>query len=318
MIRASIVTPITERSLFIRMNPGPLLIGTHSTSGIKSSVYFNQKGNSDWVALNRIYDQNPSQIYGSLKADGKIYLINQNGILFGRGSKVNVNTLVASALNIKDEDFLIDIWKENGNDLSKVLNFKQEEYEGMGFDRLAIVSNEGEISTTGGGSVFLMAPRVENSGVINSPLGQVGLVAGTEVTLAQPTQSETRSAYYVIVNAEEPRSDDATFGKAVNREGGKLNADGGMAGMYGDTVDQWGIIRSVTAFQNKKGNVELRAANKITTYENSRIELPVDASLDPETGKIRTVSDTFDIQSAVDIEGLHSWRRYEMWNPLIP
>ena len=45
-------------------------------------------------------------IFGKLKADGKIYLINQNGILFGPGSQMNVNTLVASALNIKNSDFI--------------------------------------------------------------------------------------------------------------------------------------------------------------------------------------------------------------------
>ena len=62
-------------------------------------------------------------------------------------------------------------------------------------------------------------------------------------------------------------------------------ADGGMAGMYGNNVDQWGMIRSVTAYQNKQGHVELRAANKVTTGTMSSILLPVDVSLDPETGK---------------------------------
>jgi hypothetical protein len=84
-----------------------------------------------------------------------------------------------------------------------------------------------------------------------------------------------------------------------------------MAGMYGNNVDQWGIIRSVTAFQNKKGQVELRAANKITTGSNSSILLPVVESADPETGQPRTVNDTFDIQPNVFIGGLDSYQSAE-------
>src|ERR1700690_2402426 len=63
--------------------------------GSSSFVYFNQQGNSTWVVLNRIWDNSPSQIYGQLSADGKVYLINQNGILFGPNSRINVNSLVA-------------------------------------------------------------------------------------------------------------------------------------------------------------------------------------------------------------------------------
>ena len=61
------------------------------------------------IALNRIYQNSPSEILGSLDANGRIYLINQNGITFGKNSSINVNSMVASslALNIKnDSDFI--------------------------------------------------------------------------------------------------------------------------------------------------------------------------------------------------------------------
>ena len=74
--------------------------------GSNAWVYFNQQGNTSWVALNRIWDNSPSQIYGHLTADGKIYLINQNGILFGPGAQVNVSGLVASSLNLSIDNFL--------------------------------------------------------------------------------------------------------------------------------------------------------------------------------------------------------------------
>jgi filamentous hemagglutinin family protein len=266
--------------------------------GSASSVHFDQQGNTGWAALNRIWDANPSQIFGRLTADGRIYLINQNGILFGPGSRVNVNSLTASALNITTNDFL------NNN-----LQFRLDNYQGLlSPDPLALVSNDGTIEAANGGSLFLIAPRVENAGIISAPAGQIGLAAGTDVLLKAPDMNDTRSGYYVIVRDDftNPQSTDSDFGRAVNRESGRLNADGGTVGMYGNNVDQWGVIRSVTAFQNKKGQVELRAANRITTGSNSSIALPVDAPRDPETHELLTVSDTFDIQSQVDIGGLQS------------
>ncbi len=275
--------------------------------GSNSSVYFNQQGNAGWTALNRIWDANPSQIYGQLKADGNIYLINQNGFLFGPGSRVNVNGLVASALDLIDANFL-------NNDLQFTLdNYQAQSNPNV----LAAVSSFGEIDAANGGFAFLFAPRVENFGTINAPAGQVGLAAGTDVLLQPPAQGDTtRNGYYVIVEddfstetqSNNPSfvSNDVNFGRAANN--GNLFADGGMVGMYGNNVDQWGIIRSVTAFQNNQGQVELRAANEITTGPNSVIDLPVNDAVDPATGQLPTVDDTFDIQPKVFIGGLDSGR----------
>jgi len=293
----------SQNQLIIHQNQPQAIIDWSSFDiGADASTHFDQQGNASWTALNRIWNNRPSLIFGKLTADGKVFLINQNGILFGPGSKVNVHSLVASALTISDDNFFKNIFiKKN-----KVLIFEQEE----GSDALAIVSNHGEITSAGGGSLFLIAPRVENYGLINAPTGNVALVAGSKVTLAQPDVNDiSRSGYYVFIydDFSGSGSDVPSFGNAVNREGGRLYADGGMAGMYGNTVDQWGVIRSTTAFKNNQGHVELRAAHKVTTGENSIISLPVDTSIDPETGKTATVSDTFDIQPVVNIKGLHEW-----------
>jgi len=152
--------------------------------GSDASVTFDQQNNASWAVLNRIYDANPSMIYGAITAPGKVYLINQNGILFGAGSQVNVHTLIASALNISDDDFLNNYLKM-GNYYR--LPFGMEDYQGNGTPAaLATVSNLGTLTTEGmgeGSAVFLVAPRVENGGLINAPLGQVGLVAGTKVDI---------------------------------------------------------------------------------------------------------------------------------------
>lgn len=300
-----------QNKLVIRQNQPQVIIDWDSFNiGADAWTHFDQQGNAGWAALNRIWDKDPTQIFGKLTADGKIYLINQNGILFGPGSKVNVNTLVASALNIKD-----DIFKNFDPNYpnNKVLTFQLENYQkdidsNRVIDPLAIVSNFGEINAGQGvGSIFLIAPRVENYALLNAPLGQIGLVAGTNVALAQPNANDPihRTKYYVLDDFSNPPSNDPTFGRAVNGGGGELRADGGMVGMYGFNVEQLGVIRAITAFQNKQGQVELRAVNKVTTGDQSSIFLPVDASIDPATGQIVTVSDTFDIQPQVDIGGLH-------------
>lgn len=207
--------------------------------GEQAWTHFNQQGNADWVALNRIYDKSPSQIFGRLTADGKIYLINQNGILFGPGSKVNVHSLLATSLNIGYEDFIL------GN-----LYFKADGYTA------GHLWNQGSIETDDLGSVFLMAPYVENSGSIDSPFGQAVLVSGQEIEI-----DEGRSAVTVKAPGEEGSV-------AVNTWRGSLIADGGRVGIYGDFVKQEGLIRSVDAM-NEGGVIRLVAKSCVRTGEGS-------------------------------------------------
>ena len=86
--------------------------------GASGSVYFKQP--TGGVALNRIWDNYPSYIYGSLGANGAIYLINQNGILFGPTAQVDVHTLIASSLNLAQADFLANAL--NFSTASEVVN----------------------------------------------------------------------------------------------------------------------------------------------------------------------------------------------------
>ena len=74
--------------------------------GRDASVTFKQP-NATAVALNRVIGNNskPSEILGSLKANGQIYLLNQNGIIFGQGAVVDTHTLVASTLDISELAF---------------------------------------------------------------------------------------------------------------------------------------------------------------------------------------------------------------------
>ena len=266
---SSIIT--TPNSLVINQNQPRTVIDWKSFNiGANSWVYFKQQ-QPDWIALNRIYDLNPSQIYGKLQADGKIYLINQNGILFGAGSQINVHSLIASTLNFKmaDSAFLNPATAVN-------LTFKGESYQTdaqgipVPFDPASAVSNLGTIRTDDLGSVFLLAPKVENAGSISSPMGQIGLVAGTDLALAPDTSgNSTRTALVARVNGAP--------GLVVNQETGLLEANNGLVGMYGGTVQQQGIIRSITAVK-VNGQIELKASELVQTGAKSITETPPDTS----------------------------------------
>ncbi|MDW4662895.1 filamentous hemagglutinin N-terminal domain-containing protein, partial [Escherichia coli] len=75
--------------------------------GARTTLTFDQQGTANWVALNRVAGSTaPSQILGNIKSDGSVYVINQNGIIFGGASQVNVVSLIASSAGITDTQFL--------------------------------------------------------------------------------------------------------------------------------------------------------------------------------------------------------------------
>jgi filamentous hemagglutinin family protein len=132
--------------------------------GQSEAVHFVQP-NSSSVALNRVLGADPSNLLGSLSANGKVFLVNPNGILFGKSAQVNVGGLVASTLNISDADFMAGNYKFYGAGSGAVLN-------------------QGSITTHVDASyVVMLGANVSNDGTIVARLGSVALAAGTAVTL---------------------------------------------------------------------------------------------------------------------------------------
>jgi len=71
----------------------------------EEKVQFVQPSSSSSI-LNKVIGSNPSEIYGKIDANGKVYLINQNGILFGKDAIINTKGFIASTLNIEDNKYL--------------------------------------------------------------------------------------------------------------------------------------------------------------------------------------------------------------------
>ncbi|TWH51745.1 filamentous hemagglutinin N-terminal domain-containing protein [Sporomusa sp. KB1] len=130
--------------------------------GANETVNFLQPGASS-IALNRVVGNNASSIYGKLNANGQVFLINTNGILFAPGSSVNVGGIVASTLSISDADFQKGKYDFTGNGGS--------------------VINQGSITAVSGGYVALLGAQVSNQGVIVANQGTVALGAGSAATL---------------------------------------------------------------------------------------------------------------------------------------
>jgi len=129
--------------------------------GKGESVKFVQPGASS-IALNRVLGTDASSINGSLTANGQVWILNPNGVLFGNGASVNVGGLVASTLSMSDSDFAAGkaSFSGNGNQGSVV--------------------NQGSLT---GGYVALLGKQVSNSGSITTPNGTAALAAGDKVTL---------------------------------------------------------------------------------------------------------------------------------------
>ena len=174
------------------------------------------------IAVNQILGNSGSQILGHLDANGQVYLINPNGILFGQGAQVNVGGLVASTLNLSQPS----------------LNGSTKSFEGSG---TGSVVNQGTINAANGGSVALLGSNVSNQGVISAQLGTVALGAGSAVTLAFSGNS--------LVHLQV----DQSVLKSVAQNGGLIRADGGQVLMTAGAKDA--LLASVV---NNTGVIEAR------------------------------------------------------------
>jgi len=215
--------------LLITNSPGAIINWQNFSINSGELTRFIQQNSSSSV-LNRITGQNPSQILGALQSNGKVFLINPNGVLFGAGAQVNVNGLVASSLNLSNADFL-----------SGKLDFSSTGKPGN-------VSNRGAITTPSGGQVYLIAPNVTNAGLITAPSGDVLLAAGQSVNLADSNDPDLR----VVISA--PGNQALNVGKVV--------AESGRIGIYGAFVNQLGLVSANSAVAGENGKIVLKSSGE--------------------------------------------------------
>jgi len=194
--------------------------------------------NAASAVLNRITGTDPSRILGALQSNGRVFIINPNGIVFGAGSQVDVAGLVVSSLKLSDQDFL-----------AGRLRFGEQPGAGE-------VRNEGSIRTAAGGQVLLVAPRVENSGLIEAPHGVILLAAGRSVEVADLDRPSIR------VEIRNDAEEAANLGTLIGRN----------ISIHGGLVRNSGRIQASSAVVGENGRVTLRGKQAVTLAPTSVIE----------------------------------------------
>ena len=218
-------TTITQASQNAAINWQSFNIGTGET------VNFVQP-NASATALNRVLGADPSSILGSLNANGKVFLVNPNGIVFGQGASVNVGGLVGSTRGISDSDFMAGHYNFEGDGAGSVVN-------------------HGSINAKGG-SVALLGANVSNQGVIQAQMGSVALAAGNAFTL------DVAGDGLLNVAVNKGAVD------ALVQNGGLIQADGGRVLMTAQSansllpssVNNTGVVRAQT-LENHNGTIML-------------------------------------------------------------
>src|SRR3954466_4988067 len=216
------------------------------------SVRFNQPSASS-VALNRVTGGlGPSEIMGSLTANGRVFIINRDGILFGPGSVVNTAGFLATTNDIKNADFMAGRYNFN-------IPGRPD----------ASIVNQGRITATSGGFAALVAPGVRNSGTITATLGTVALASGNSFTLDMYGDKLITLA---VGDSIANKVIDVATGKPLkslvsNTKSGTLSADGGRVeltaaaarAVVDSVINTKGVIRA-DSIGRHNGMIVLNAA----------------------------------------------------------
>ncbi len=209
--------------------------------GINEITRFLQSSAGSAV-LNRVVGANgvipQSVIDGVLQSNGRVFLLNPMGVVIGQSARIDVAGLVASSLNLSDADFLAG-------------KMRFTEVPGAGG-----IVNQGSITTSSGGKVYLVAPDVQNTGIITAPQGEIVLAAGKSAELV----SESSPFVTVKITADSQQ--------ALNV--GSLIADAGSIGMYGALVRNSGVAEASGAVAGPGGQIRFVAAKDLTLDAGSR------------------------------------------------
>src|SRR3989338_3985926 len=243
-----------------------------------------QQPSENSVTVNRITDTKSSRIDGNISANGKLVMINPNGIVFGATSRVDVGSLVATTSDIDDDVAFMAggpaNFTKSGNPNAKIIN-------------------AGTITAREAGLVGLVAPNVENSGVIQAKLGKVQLASGDIHTIDLAGDG--------LIKIE---VSDKVLSQSVKNTG-TLQADGGeilMTAAQGRAaldavISNHGRIQTGTIFATngqvaKKGKVTIKAA---TTTGAPKTKIINGGEIVADGSTVEMIADTVNLENTSTI-----------------
>jgi len=282
--------------------------------GSAASINFVQP-NAQAVTLNRVNDSNPSQIFGRITANGQVFLTNANGVYFSPTSSVDVGAITATTHSITDDNFMSGryVFERNG--------------------ATGKIVNEGNITAALGGYVALLAPEVQNAGVVVARAGTVAMAAGEVITLtvdgAGSLAGMTTTASAIAALVENKLAVLAPDGQiilsaialdklqaGVVKNSGSLEANslvnkGGKIVLEGDHIvmDRNSKIEAkgrtgggtVLVGGDWQGSGDMRQATKVTMEQGASID--ASATDQGDGGKVVLWSDVHNANSLTQVEG---------------
>ncbi len=183
------------------------------------------------AVLNRVTGVAPSQLLGELTSNGRVYVINPNGIVVGENAVIDTAGFIASTLNLSDEDFKRGKW-----------HFSSDESAGA-------IENRGFIRVADGGDVLLVAPSISNQGVISSAGGDLTLAAGGKITITSIDDPA------VQFDVEAPTGHVLNLGEMVTR--------GGAVTVFANSIQNLGHISADGITIDESGRVHLIASAEL-------------------------------------------------------
>ncbi|WP_418130475.1 filamentous hemagglutinin N-terminal domain-containing protein [Variovorax sp. 375MFSha3.1] len=231
------------------------------------------------VLLNRVVGDGmsiqASRIDGTLRTSlignpnlpgGSVFLINPSGIVFGKGASVNVGGLVASTLDIANDNFMPAGSENKAFDKSEQLVFA-----GPANSLAQVRLEQGASITAGpGGTVALVGGSVRNDGEINVARGSVALVSASKLTMNLDFDGDGLTTFKVPLDgqttfklADLQATDKTTTAQLMNT--GNVAADGGRVVLMAAAADvdarqlvvsQTGVIRA-RSLSSRNGEIVL-------------------------------------------------------------
>jgi filamentous hemagglutinin family protein len=226
--------------------------------GSQAQVNFNQP-NASSQTLNRVVSADASQIYGKITANGQIFLINPNGVVIGQGAQMTASGVVASTLDITDQNFSNGAYKFEGNGAT------------------GSITNAGTITTPSSGHVALLGVNVENHGTITTgnatlaaggkieiPLTETGLISiEASTTDASIANSGTIKASQVHVEAQSSRTSQILHTGRIKASAVTLKSSGAVKAKGSSLID-------ASTAKGKGGTVKL-LGKTVEVQDNAQI-----------------------------------------------
>jgi filamentous hemagglutinin family protein len=271
----------------VNQSTNKAIINWQSFSVAKTeTVDFNQPSSSS-VTLNRVTGNESSIIAGAINANGQVFIVNSAGILFTGTSQVNVGGLVASTIDIPNQDFLSGNYVFSGSSGNSVIN-------------------KGSLTAAPGGYVSLMGKTVSNQGVITATLGTVALTSGSKITL-----NFDGSSLFDVTIDQGVMNALVENRQLIKVDGGKviLTAKAADAVLSGQ-VNNTGLIQARTMASliggkatYKTGSIKLKAAGGTTKVSGA---LDASAPSGGDGGFIETSANTVKVADLRGVVGSQS------------